>query len=156
MINNKKLAVIHIAKAQVGMSEDEYRAMLGGVDVSSAKDLNNKTFSTIMKQFEQLGFKSKSKTRKGSRRPSISNLPRSKRELMKKLEALILDQGKSWAYVDSIAKKRLGVDKAQWLTADKLRKLVIMMQYQSNREKKKQSKAQQSGYVPMTMHKGGR
>ena len=44
MISNAKKAVIHIAKAQVGMTDDEYSALLDGVGVESSVDLNNKTF----------------------------------------------------------------------------------------------------------------
>lgn len=133
MISNKKKAVIHIAKAQVGMTEQEYQDLLGSVNVSSSKHLNNKAFSIVMQHFDSLGFKSKSKTR--SKR-KINNLPKGKKALMKKLEAIILNLDLTWGYVDAIAKKRFHVEKAQWLERPELHKLVIMMQYHSNRRKK--------------------
>lgn len=124
MISNDKKAVIHIAKAQVGMTDPEYRDLLGSVGAKSSKDLNNKTFDQVMVRFEAFGFKTKSKTRKTRK---VSNLPRSKQAMMKKLEAIILDMGLTWAYVDAIAKKRFGVDAAQWLEGEELFKLVQMM-----------------------------
>ena len=124
MISNAKKAVIHIAKVQVGMTDDEYSALLSRVGVESSVDLNNKTFSKVMYRFEKLGFQSLKKT-KARRKPD--KLPLEKEKLMKKLEAIILDMDLSWAYVDSIAKKRFDVDAAQWLDGSDLYTLVQMM-----------------------------
>jgi len=133
MIDNRKKAVIHIAKAQVGMSDEEYRDLLGSVGVESSKDLNNTTFSKAMNQFEKLGFQTTSKTR--SRR-KVNNLPKDKKQLMKKLEAIILDMDLSWEYVDSIARSRFKVDTAQWLDGDDLFKLVQMMVIHQKRKRR--------------------
>lgn len=134
MISNDKKAVIHIAKAQVGMTEAEYRDLLGSVGAASSKDLDNKTFDQVMVRFEALGFRTTSKTRKTRK---VNNLPKDKRSLMKKLEALILDLGKSWAYVDAIARKRFGVDAAQWLEGEELYKLVQMIAVYQKRKKRR-------------------
>lgn len=138
MISNTKKAVIHVAKAQVGMSDEEYRDLLGSVGVESSTKLNNKTFAVVMGHFEQLGFKTKSKTR--SKR-KINNLPQGEKAYMKKLEAILLDMGKSWAYVDSIAKSRFKVEKAQWLKLPELKKLVQMMIIWQKRQQRKQKDA---------------
>jgi len=136
MISNAKKAVIHIAKAQVGMSNEEYLDLLSSVGVESSKDLTGSSFGNIMKQFEKLGFKTTSKTRRTRRK--IKNLPLGKKESMSKLEAIILDMGYSWGYVDAIAKSRFKVDRAQWLEADDLRKLLQMMIIHQKRQQKKQ------------------
>lgn len=124
MISHKKKAVIHIAKAQTGMTKDEYLDLLSSVGVESSKDLSNTTFDKVMAHFEKLGFRTTSKPR--SRR-KVSNLPKSKKALMSKLEAILLDMNLPWSYVDSIAKKRFGKDAAQWLEGEQLFKLVQMM-----------------------------
>ena len=135
MISNAKKAVIHIAKAQVGMTDDEYSALLSGVGVESSVDLSNKTFDKIMYRFERLGFQSSAKTRtKNKTRRKPDKLPLEKKHLMKKLEAIILDMDLSWAYVDAIAKKRFDVDAAQWLDGGDLYKLVQMMIIHQNRK----------------------
>lgn len=133
MISNDKKAVVHIAKAQVGMSDEEYRDLLGSVGVDSSKDLNNKTFAQVMARFETFGFQTTSKTR--SRR-KVNNLPKNKQALMKKLEAIILDMDLSWAYVDSIARSRFKVAAAQWLDGEKLFKLVQMMAVHQKRKRR--------------------
>lgn len=133
MISNKKKAVIHIAKAQVGMSDEEYRDLLSSVGVESSKDLTGNTFGKIMDHFEKLGFKTKAKTRKRK----INNLPVDKKALMEKLEAILLDLDLSWGYVDSIAASRFGVDRAQWLEGEPLYKLVQIMAVHQKRQRRK-------------------
>lgn len=57
-ISQKKLAVIHIARAQLNMSEEAYRELLlneGGV--SSSKDLDAAGFERVMKRFDQVGLR---------------------------------------------------------------------------------------------------
>ncbi len=60
MISNAKKAVIHVAKSQLGLGEDEYRdALEAHAGVKSAKDLNGKGFLAVMKHFEACGFERK-------------------------------------------------------------------------------------------------
>jgi len=122
MIAKKKLAVIHIAKAQVGMTDEEYRDLLSGFGVASSKDLKIGQFDKLMARFEAMGFRTTS-----TRRRKPKGLPDGKAATMKKIEAIILDMGLSWAYVDSIAKNRFGVDAVQWLEYEDLRKVLQMM-----------------------------
>jgi len=122
MISNKKKAVIHVAKAQVGMTDDEYRDLLASVGAASSKDLTTQSFVALMTRFEKMGFKTTS-----ARRRKPKGLPRGKAATMQKIEAIILDIGLSWAYVDGIARKRFGVDAVQWLEYEDLRKVLQMM-----------------------------
>jgi len=133
MIDNRKKAVIHIAKAQVGMSDDEYRDLLGSVGVESSTELTGKTFKSVMARFESLGFRTTTKPRKVRK---IGNLPRDKKRLMAKLEAIILDMDLSWGYVDAIAGSRFKVAAVQWLKPADLYKLVQMMVIHQKRKQR--------------------
>lgn len=133
MISNSKKALIHVAKKQTGMTEPEYRSLLCGVGVGSSTYLNNKTFAEVMDRFKELGFTPKKSSRK------TDNLPRGKSALMKKLEAILLDMGLDWPYVDSIAKSRFKVERVQWLEPAPLRKLVQMMAMHQKRTMEKQA-----------------
>lgn len=134
MISNKKKAVIHIAKSQTGMTEEEYRDLLGSVGAASSRDLSNATFDTVMTQFEALGFRTTSKPRKRPRK--VPGLPVGKQAIMGKIEAILLDMDLPWSYVDSIVAKRFGVDTAQWLNADDLHKVLKMMIYHQRRKER--------------------
>lgn len=139
MISKAKKALVHVAKAKVGMTEEEYRDLLASVGVKSSKDLTIRTFAVVMDRFKELGFKTRSK--RHYRR--IDNLPRGKQALMKKLEAMLLDMNLSWAYADGITKKRFKnadgspIEKAQWLNDEDLYKLVqIIVVFQKRRQRR--------------------
>ena len=53
-----RLAVIHVAKKQLGLDEDAYRAILSGAGVSSAKEITTDyQFNSVMLAFTRLGFR---------------------------------------------------------------------------------------------------
>jgi hypothetical protein len=58
MQNQKpRLAIIHLAKKQLSLDDEAYRAILSGAGVSSAKDIETESqFNTVMDSFLQLGF----------------------------------------------------------------------------------------------------
>ena len=53
-----KIALIHVAKAQTGLTDDEYRALLYGVaGITSAAELEREDqFEDIMSAFKKFGF----------------------------------------------------------------------------------------------------
>lgn len=78
------LAKIHIARKQLGMSEDVYRAMLQSVaGVASAGDLDLRGRGKVLQHLKQLGWKPKTRNKKQVVAPS---LPQDK-----KIRALWLD-----------------------------------------------------------------
>ena len=54
----KQLALIHVAKRETGLSDDEYRVFLqGAAGIDSAKDIRNQgQFEAVMAAFEELSF----------------------------------------------------------------------------------------------------
>ncbi len=58
-LDRKKLSLIHVAKARLGMSDDDYRGMLRrAAHVESSRDLDEFGFGQVMTEFERLGFRS--------------------------------------------------------------------------------------------------
>ncbi|HCC54262.1 MAG TPA: hypothetical protein DEQ20_04965 [Desulfobulbaceae bacterium] len=56
MLDHKKLAVIHIVKKELKISEQEYRDTLEKISgVRSAKDLDNSDFQRLMRYFAKSG-----------------------------------------------------------------------------------------------------
>jgi phage gp16-like protein len=122
-IGNKQKALIHVAKSNVGMSEEAYRDMLASVGVTSSKDLNVLQFEEIMRRFEAAGFKSTGKgSRKRPPRPASG-----KEALMSKVGAILADTGLEWAYVDGMARKMFGVDSVRFCNQTQLWKIVAAL-----------------------------
>jgi hypothetical protein len=74
-MQNKRtqLAIIHVAKKQLGLNDTAYRAILSGAGLASSKDIKTDTqFNTVMSAFKQLGFKSTSWI---GRRPTVPGTP---------------------------------------------------------------------------------
>lgn len=74
MIDNRTKAAIHVAKKQLGLDDDDYRAMLkreAGVD--SARDLDDAGARRVMLWFDNHGFTrtDKAKGTAGDRRPIV-------------------------------------------------------------------------------------
>ena len=58
-ITKKQTAIIHVAKKQLHLDDEAYRAILQKIaKVSSSSELSDKSFRTLMKHFETLGFQS--------------------------------------------------------------------------------------------------
>ncbi len=71
MIKKSQIALIHVAKAKLGLSDDEYREILkahGGVE--SSVDLDAWGLEKVMRLLRDLGFKYKGK----KHRPDLSIL----------------------------------------------------------------------------------
>jgi hypothetical protein len=57
-IANRQKAVIHVAKGQLHMADEDYRAMLQrAAGVSSSSALDDAGFERVMAEFERLGFR---------------------------------------------------------------------------------------------------
>jgi len=74
IMTKEKLAVIHLAKKQLGLSDEAYRQMLSELaGVESAKDLGEHGFEAVMFRFYRMGFQSTwNKRNLGYRRATAS------------------------------------------------------------------------------------
>lgn len=124
------LAKIHIAKAQLGMDDETYRAVLARVaGVRSAKDLNKRQIGHVLAEFVRLGFKPKPST-KGRKSPT----PAPDREpLVGKIEALLAEAGRPWAYADAMAVRMYQVERVEWCDNKQLQGLVAALVYDAKR-----------------------
>jgi len=58
-LDRKKIALLHVGKARLGIGDDDWRALLGRVaGVASSRDLDDFGFQAVMSELERLGFQS--------------------------------------------------------------------------------------------------
>lgn len=70
----KRLALIHIAKSQLALAEDDYRDILRHVaGVASSKELDDIGFDLVMAHFARLGFVSEHRERSFGYRPGMAS-----------------------------------------------------------------------------------
>lgn len=74
-LTGKHFAIIRVAKEQVGMSDEDYRAfllLLTGQE--TAKALTPVTFKKLMSRFEAMGFRSTAMRKDAARRPGKASV----------------------------------------------------------------------------------
>ncbi len=129
-IGNKEKALIHVAKAQLGLSDDDYRAILAGVGAASSKDLNSIQFDEVMRRLQSVGFKPLMLA--GRRRSQADP----KRPLLKKIAAILADSGLSESYANGVSMRMFGVQSYLWLSHEQLWKVAAALSiYQKRRQK---------------------
>lgn len=121
-IGKKEIALVHVAKSQLGLTEDEYRGLLSSIGVSSSKELDYRRFDELMNQFRARGFKplGGSKTAPGKH----SDLPKEKQPMLSKIGAILAELEMPWRYADRVAKKMFGIDRLRWCTTDQTWKVL--------------------------------
>ncbi len=131
-IDNKRKALVHVAKAKVGLSEVEYRDLLGSVGVSTSKNLTYHQFEALMQRFKKLGFVSKN-----HRRPKRPGILTTKGKMLYKIERILEDCGLTRKYGDAVGFKisKPKKERLEFCTTQELRKVIAALTYHSRRQK---------------------
>jgi phage gp16-like protein len=114
-----ELAKIHVAKKELALADDEYRAILLAVTgKTSAADLDWRGRDALLAHFKKIGFKAKGTDRA---RPNVGEdrMPR-----MRKIEAQLADAGYPWSYADALAKKICKKDSIRFCDGGELSKII--------------------------------
>ncbi len=124
-LRKRELAQIHIARQQLGMDDDTYRAMLWTVArVKSAADLDWAGRKQVLDHCKAKGFKIKS-------RPAPA---KSKAALVAKIRALLIAAGnRPDAYADGMARRMFKVERFGWCTHQQLGKLIAALAIDARR-----------------------
>lgn len=130
MVSPATLAKIHIAKSQLGLDEEAYRAMLQSVGgVVSAKDLTPLGAAKVLAHLEKCGFRP---SKQFGRRPSVGG---GRKALVGKIEALLAERKLPWEYADGIVRRMFSpVKKVQFCDEQQLRAVITALVKQGRRE----------------------
>jgi len=78
-VNTAWIRIVHVAREKTGIDDDAYRGILSGVGLSSSKEIETaEQFNTVMKAFENLGFRYDPKAGSspgGKRRATVAGNP---------------------------------------------------------------------------------
>ena len=120
-LRNRELAAIHCAKRDLGLDDETYRLMLEQVaGVLSSRELDEAGRRKVLDHLRTKGAP-KSKAHPG--KPHNFDI---KPELAK-IEALLAEAKREWAYADGIARNMFGVERCAWLTPDQLRAVLTAL-----------------------------
>jgi phage gp16-like protein len=130
------LAKIHIAKKQLGLDEQTYRAMLQEVaGVDSAGDLDAQGRSDVLAHLRQCGFKALKKPgRRFPGKPDFEKLaPTGKLPMIKKIEAYLAEAKRPWKYAHNTALQMHGHDRLEWCNHQELRAIIVAFEKDARR-----------------------
>ena len=126
----RDLQKIHVAKRQMALDDHTYRCLLERVTgLTSAADLDGRQRRAVIDEFYRLGWKAKTHRRPGQ-------VADRKKALVSKIEALLADAKRSWAYADGIAQRVCKVETVRFCTEDQLRKIIAALMYDQKRRKR--------------------
>lgn len=133
-LRKAELAQIHIAKVQLALDDDTYRALLLQVTgKTSSKDLTWQGRKALLDHFKKLGFKVKAK--KAERAAPV--VKKDKASLIAKIEAQLAEAQRPWSYADGMAKRICKVDRIEWCDATQLMKIIAALNYDAQRHGRK-------------------
>lgn len=124
---------IHVAKKQLAMNDDDYRAMLQRTaGVASSKQIKSfAKLDAVIDELRRLGFVDKPKGKPNN----IDREP-----LLQKIEALLADMGKPWRYAQSIAERQTPaivgakIERLEWVPDAGLKGVIAALSRQHKKE----------------------
>jgi phage gp16-like protein len=135
---NKDLARIHLAKKELGLDDDAYRELLKGTTgkISSA-ELSSKERYKLLCALQTLGAPAAAPRAYPGRplKPSPD-----KARLIGKIEALLTDAKRPWAYADGMARHMFQRDLVRDCDPGELVRIVAALTYDAKRREAKASK----------------
>ncbi|MDD2998369.1 MAG: regulatory protein GemA [Candidatus Riflebacteria bacterium] len=126
----KDLAMIHLAKKDLGLDDDIYRDILKqccGVESSAELDQPNRR--KLLAFFRGRGW---GRQDHRQNRPKNMNVPDRSR-MLKKIEALLAEAKRPWAYADSLSKRICKVDSLAFCKPAQLGKIIAALTYDAKR-----------------------
>jgi len=122
-ITKKQIALLHVAKQQLGMDDELYRQMLASVGVDSSLQLTGRQYNEVMRRLEAGGFRAVNRAPRTQSHVVTEERLRMVRKVVKLSEAMNLDL----SYALGIARRMWGVEKLEWCTPLQLRGVVAAL-----------------------------
>ncbi|SNR59469.1 Mu-like prophage protein gp16 [Humidesulfovibrio mexicanus] len=139
------LAKVHIAAKDLGLQEDAYRDMLEGLTGQrSAAKLTDKQLAFVVGSLQRKGGWGAAPVEHAAKRHGAKPKPRASSScdaMLKKIEALLADAGRPWAYAESMARRMYQVERLEWATAEHLRGIIAALVKDAGRQARKMREA---------------
>ena len=138
-ISQKQIALIHVAKAQLGLSEEVYREMLGSVGVLSSLQLMQRMEAG---GFRATGGKARSESWKRVHKSAVKSgmhrqPPMGTEAMIRKIEAILAEFKLGWDYADRMARRMFGIDRLAWCDAGQTYKILQALCVYQQRAKRR-------------------
>ncbi|MGD9611233.1 MAG: gp16 family protein [Desulfovibrionaceae bacterium] len=121
------LAKIHIARKDLGLDEDTYRAMLDNLTgKASAAKLSVPELVRVVADLRRQGWQGQPPAKPASRGGKPQARPEAAPYLAK-IEALLAEAKRPWSYALGVAKRMYRAETLEWLTAEQMRGVMVAL-----------------------------
>ncbi|BBT16987.1 GemA protein [Metapseudomonas otitidis] len=125
--------MVQIARRQLGMDDDTYRAMLmRTVGATTSKGLTPRQIGRVLAELERLGFQPSNPRKATTGRLTAEPAPE-RAALIGKIERQLAEAERTIAYADGMARRMFKVERVEWCDPDQLRRLVAALAYDAQR-----------------------
>lgn len=123
------LAKIHIAKKDLGMADDAYRALLWTIArVKSSADLDYGGRQRILEHMKACGWTPRApKVKKPSPWDWVNNAAEDRKPMLRKIAVMLKEADRPKAYADGMAKRMHGIDLVEFCRPDQLHDIVAAL-----------------------------
>ncbi|WP_237434336.1 gp16 family protein [Dickeya dianthicola] len=131
----RMIGAIKAGQAHLSWDDATYRAVLTRITGKASSTLCTVAELERVKEYmHQQGYPRRAKSRNHGRKPSV---PASKKAILSKIEALLTDAGRPWAYAETMAQHMFNVRYVDWLDIQQLTKLMQALIIDAKRRKPK-------------------
>jgi hypothetical protein len=118
-ITRAQIAVIKVAVGQIGLEDQDYRALLNRVaGVASSRDLDQRGFSAVMDELARLGFRSTSQRKPFASRSRPGFATNAQVATIRKLWLEWAGAGAGFSGLETWIERTFGVSSLRFLTLD--------------------------------------
>lgn len=137
-LRRKDLSIIHLVKKDLQLDDDEYRDLLLGLTgKTSSAQLDWQGRRLLIEHFKKIGFKVKGSV---VDRPA-PNVAADRQAQIGKIEALLADAGRPWAYADGLVKKLFAsstqVERIEFCDPEHLSKVIAALAIDAKRRQER-------------------
>ncbi len=118
------IAKIHVAKKQMGMDEDSYRAMLRRHGTDSASTMSLEQLESVLQEMQAKGFKPTPPKKAGARKQADGEAVKKIRALWLFLHQIGAVNNPTEAALAVYAKRMVGVDDLRWVDGTRSTRLI--------------------------------
>ncbi|WP_420598602.1 gp16 family protein [Neptuniibacter sp.] len=132
----KLIKVIHVAKRELGMQDDDYRAMLASIPAlegaTSTAGLPVPKLQAVLDTMKGMGFKVRPNNKSKGKPHNFNKMPGE----ITKIEALLTDMSLPWKYADAIANQMFGIKRVAWVKDRKKLASIIAALYVEQKKRR--------------------
>lgn len=131
---NTDIAKIHVAKKQLCMTDEQYRAMLWAQGhVTSSSDLDHAGRNRVLEYLKTCGFKPTASDK--TKRPARPTPAPEKVKLVRRIRAQLISlDNLPDTYGDGIAKQMFGLQFYEWATPDQLQAVTTALSVEQRKK----------------------